>query len=271
MCLRRLSLWWVTRRENISLHDLTDKKYNISIFLSSIYYIYWYTTDTITIIPTMMPKMEKTHILFHILLIFLMMASVCPLTLRTHAPNSSPPAPSHNYFFSKDHPNIASDDDHWYYCDYKCLTLEKLNPGKDFVVIGFSAMLKEKFMACYVKDRTSYTLWSKVTTNDWYEKYCGEDYKDWLAEGSWNIDGIWGVGIGTPLTDNDQRNMYKKWGYWNEADDWFNKICHYFCNIVGKTRILLDLSEIFLFFRSFFCCLTFIIITFIYLSFGAIF
>ncbi len=74
----------------------------------------------------------------------------------------------------------------------------------------FSAILKYKFSACYVKVGTGYTLWSKVTSNAFYEQHCGEDYKDWMVEGNFNIDGIYGVGIGTQLTDADQQKMYSK-------------------------------------------------------------
>jgi hypothetical protein len=32
-----------------------------------------------------------------------------------------------------------------------------------------------------------------------------------MVEGDFNIDGIYGVGIGTQLTDADQQKMYSKW------------------------------------------------------------
>lgn len=61
-----------------------------------------------------------------------------------------------------------------------------------------------------MKVGSTYTLWSKVTENTFYEKYCGEDYKDWIAEDGWTIDGTYGVGIGTKLTAADEAQMYKK-------------------------------------------------------------
>lgn len=61
-----------------------------------------------------------------------------------------------------------------------------------------------------MKVGTTYTLWSKITSNTFYEKYCGQDYKDWIADDSFKIDGVYGVGIGTQLTTADQAQMYKK-------------------------------------------------------------
>lgn len=43
-----------------------------------------------------------------------------------------------------------------------------------------------------------------------FEKNCGEDYKDWITENGFKIEGIYGVGIGSNLSDNDIKNMYKK-------------------------------------------------------------
>ena len=54
------------------------------------------------------------------------------------------------------------DDDKWFYCDEKCLTMENFVENKDFVVIVFKALFKRTFSACYVKAGESYTLWSKV-------------------------------------------------------------------------------------------------------------
>lgn len=48
----------------------------------------------------------------------------------------------HDYWFNKFHPNIAKNDNRWDYCDEKCLTLERLIPGKDFVVVVMSATFK---------------------------------------------------------------------------------------------------------------------------------
>lgn len=84
------------------------------------------------------------------------------------------------------------------------------NKNKDFVVISFSAPLKDNFSACYVKVGDSYTLWSKIAQNAFYEKHCGEDYKDWITENGFKIEGIYGVGIGSNLSDEDINKMYKK-------------------------------------------------------------
>jgi hypothetical protein len=46
-----------------------------------------------------------------------------------------------------------------------------------------------------------------VTDNKFYEKYCGEDYKDWMADGGFDVTGIYGVGIGGGLNETE---MYKK-------------------------------------------------------------
>ena len=75
-----------------------------------------------------------------ILLLLLVLAQGTAYSLRAHDPSEG--SVEHEYWFSKEHPNIAGDDDKWYYCDYKCLALEKRNPNKDFVVITFSAFLK---------------------------------------------------------------------------------------------------------------------------------
>ena len=50
--------------------------------------------------------------------------------------------PSHQYWFNKYDPEYAKNDDRWNYCDLKCLTLEKLVPDKDFVVVTFTATFK---------------------------------------------------------------------------------------------------------------------------------
>jgi len=63
----------------------------------------------------------------------------------------------------------------------------------------FEAKLKNTFAACYVKTLVGYTIWSKVITNDWYEQYCGLDYKDWNSTGEFSIKGVLGEGIGTEI------------------------------------------------------------------------
>lgn len=72
---------------------------------------------------------------------------------------------SHKYWFNEDHPNYQGTDGRWFYCDEKCLSMENLVEGKDFVVIVFSALFKKTFSACYVKAGDSYTLWSKMLDN----------------------------------------------------------------------------------------------------------
>lgn len=59
-------------------------------------------------------------------------------------------------------------------------------------MIVFEAMFKDTFAACYVKTLQGYTIWSKVISNNWYEQYCGSDYKDWNATGEFNIKGVYG-------------------------------------------------------------------------------
>lgn len=68
----------------------------------------------------------------------------------------------HEYWFNKDHPKYMGNDDKWDYCDYKCLTLEKMIPEKDFVVVVLSALFKNTFSACYVKSGETFTPWNKV-------------------------------------------------------------------------------------------------------------
>lgn len=52
-----------------------------------------------------------------------------------------------------------------------------------------------------MKTGSSFTLWSKVTENSYYEKYCGEDYKDWLVEGGFTVEKVFGVGIGASFNE----------------------------------------------------------------------
>ena len=74
--------------------------------------------------------------------------------------------------------------------------------GKDFVVIVFKALFKRTFSACYVKAGDSYTVWSKMLENKFYNEYCGEDSEDWLLSSDFKTEGIYGVGIGTPLNQD---------------------------------------------------------------------
>lgn len=83
----------------------------------------------------------------------------------------------------KDNPAQSGNDYKWNYCDLKCLYLQKYYPEKDFVVLVLGATFKETFAACYVKTLLGYTIWNKVISNDWFEQYCGSDYKDWYATG----------------------------------------------------------------------------------------
>lgn len=78
----------------------------------------------------------------------------------------------------------------------------------DFVVIVFKAFLRQRFAACYVKMGSTYTVWSKVAKNSFFQKNCGEDYKDWATEGSFKIEGVYGEGIGKNLSKEDEKNMY---------------------------------------------------------------
>ena len=71
----------------------------------------------------------------------------------------------------------------------------------DFVVVTLAAPFKETFSSCYVKAGESFTLWSKVADNEFFEEYCGEDYKDWKENGGFTVEGIYGVGIGARLKE----------------------------------------------------------------------
>lgn len=105
----------------------------------------------------------------------------------------------HQYWFEKDQPPLnGNNDDKWFYCDEKCLELERKVKDKDFVVVKFHERWKEPFSACYMKSGKQYLLWSKVVNSLFYEKHCGSDYKDWHAEG-FPVTGVYGVGIGAPL------------------------------------------------------------------------
>lgn len=64
--------------------------------------------------------MESHQLLRTILLLSVITASYS-ISLRSH--DSCDHTLNHRYWFSKDHPNIEGDDDHWFYCDLKCITL----------------------------------------------------------------------------------------------------------------------------------------------------
>ena len=83
----------------------------------------------------------------------------------------------------KDNPIAQGNDLAWNYCDLKCLYLEHYYPDKDFVVIVFSSFLHDSFAACYIKNGDSFTIWSNALSNIYFEKYCGNDYKDWIHTG----------------------------------------------------------------------------------------
>lgn len=74
----------------------------------------------------------------------------------------------------------------WNYCDMKCISFEKLYPGVDFFVINFKdSLLKPDFSACYAKKVDgSVVLWDKVASNDWFQKNCGSESEDYLANSS---------------------------------------------------------------------------------------
>lgn len=126
-----------------------------------------------------------------LVLLLLLLGGTLQLTLRTH-----------DYWFNKDNPIARGSDADWNYCDLKCLYLEKYYPDKDFVVLVLTAPLRDTFAACYVKTSEGYTIWSKVVTNPFFEKYCGEDSQDWANMGDFQIKGVFGAGIGTEISEN---------------------------------------------------------------------
>lgn len=108
---------------------------------------------------------------------------------------------NHDYWFNRWIPaNNGGNDNSWDYCDYKCLYMETLINNKDFVVVVLTAPLKEKFSACYIKIGKSLILWNSVISNEYYEEVCGKDQKDWANINEFQIQGIYGEGIGTQLT-----------------------------------------------------------------------
>lgn len=93
----------------------------------------------------------------------------------------------HNSWYSPAKLKIKTDDSAWNYCDLKCLQLESLAPGQDFVVIEFKAPLyKPDFSACYVHNKNgSYSRWFNAVNNSFFEKYCGGDSTDWMYCGKY--------------------------------------------------------------------------------------
>lgn len=108
--------------------------------------------------------------------------------------------PVHEYWFNMYNPKLYGNSSRWYYCKQKCLYFENYMPGTDFVVIKFSAPLRDTFSACYVKTATSYILWNKVTSNKWYSQYCGNDNTNWYAHKTFHVVSITGEGIGNEVT-----------------------------------------------------------------------
>ncbi len=74
----------------------------------------------------------------------------------------------------------------------KCTYLEKLYPGKDFIVMNFSQSLGLGFSACYIKGTNpttgaqTFALWNTVATNAWYEKWCGGD-TDYYTDSKYSV------------------------------------------------------------------------------------
>lgn len=116
--------------------------------------------------------------------------------------------PSHNYWTTSVKQTINLSDAMWSYCDDKCVYLEKLYPGNDFVSIDFKSgsIVKPDFSACYVVVGTDkYSLWSKVAgANAFYNENCGSDNEDYYAvassgSGSYKVLSINGKGINTEI------------------------------------------------------------------------
>ena len=101
---------------------------------------------------------------------------------------------SHEYWFNKNKPSIAGNSNLWYYCNAKCLFLENLLHGTDFVVIEFTAPLRDTFSACYVRTPTGYILWNKVISNKFFAKNCGNDHHNWIKNPLFKIKSIIGEG-----------------------------------------------------------------------------
>lgn len=71
------------------------------------------------------------------------------------------------------------------------------------MVLILTAPLRDTFAACYVKNGDDYTLWNKVISNKYYENNCGKDDKDWANMGMFSIKAIYGVGIGSEITEQE--------------------------------------------------------------------
>lgn len=66
---------------------------------------------------------------------------------------------NHEYWYTANRKateaNIPYADFGWNYCDYKCVSLEKIVTGVDFYVINFrESVVKPNFSACYGKSLT---------------------------------------------------------------------------------------------------------------------
>jgi len=69
----------------------------------------------------------------------------------------------------------------WNYCDYKCLSFEKLALGVDFYIVNFKqSSVTPNFAACYGKSATGEVKpWNSYVQNAWFDKNCGADTEDW--------------------------------------------------------------------------------------------
>ena len=111
----------------------------------------------------------------------------------------------HNYWYTAARKTAKTGvpfaDVAWNYCDYKCTSFEKYYPSVDFYIINFKdAIYKPNFSACYAKSvGGTPQLWSKVASNKWYEKNCGDDDEDYLKNKDYEKVSEEGVGIGTPI------------------------------------------------------------------------
>ena len=106
---------------------------------------------------------------------------------------------SHEYWYtaakSTATTGIPYADISWNYCDLKCLYLENLYEGKDFVVINFEeAAYKPNFAACYVRTSHGYALWNTVAQNSFFEENCGGDTEDYAASSDYTITSKEGQG-----------------------------------------------------------------------------
>ena len=94
---------------------------------------------------------------------------------------------THDYWFTKFKKSAQSGipyaDVAWNYCDLKCIYLESIVPNTDFYVVNFQDTLyKPNFSACYaVVSGGKPQLWNKAISNSFYERICGGDKEDYLA------------------------------------------------------------------------------------------